>query len=97
MKLTSADITESRVKFNSHENHNPQCDILELKISRDSFITYGIHLEKGEEFLEYYAGENYVVGSSQKSTSRYYVAPNIPKKYLEVWRGLKEYYNRKLK
>jgi hypothetical protein len=96
MKLTPADITTNRLNFNSHKTHNPQCDILELRISTDSFITYGIELKTGKEFLEYYAGENYVPGSTAKSTSRMYVYPQIPKKYLHVWHGLKEYYSKKL-
>lgn len=97
MKLTGADITETRIKFNSHTTHNPECDILELRISTDSFITYGLNLKTGNEFLEYYAGGNYVVGSLAKSTSRNYDFPAIPKKYLTVWHALKEYYNKNFK
>lgn len=97
MKLTSADITETRIKFNSHKVHNPECDILELKISTDSFITYGVNLKTGNEFLEYYAGQNYVVRSLAKSTSRKYDYPAIPKKYLQVWHGLKEHYTKNFK
>jgi len=92
MKLTNADITKSRITFNSHENHNPYCDILCLPISKDAFITYCKTLETGAESMEYYAGANYVVGSTLKSNSRHYKLNEIPKKYLEVWRGLKQYH-----
>jgi hypothetical protein len=97
MKLTPADITANRLNFNSHTTHNPDCDILELKINQDAFITYGINLKTGTEFLEYYAGENYVPGSSNKSTSRMYPCTQIPKKYLHVWHGLKAHYNKNFK
>jgi hypothetical protein len=93
MKLSSADITPSRVKFNSHEVHNPKCDILELVISSDAFITYCIELDTKAESMEYYAGSNYVAGSTAKSNSRHYQEGRIPKKYRNVWRGLREYYN----
>lgn len=94
MKLTMADITPNRLHFNSHTEHNPEYDILELKISRDSFITYTLNLNTKEESLEYYAGENYVVGSTLKSTSRHYQQPVIPKKYRKVWSALKEHYKK---
>lgn len=97
MKLTGADINEQRLTFNSHLNHNPHCDILQLKINWDSFITYCVDINTGIECLEYYSGENYVVGSTLKSQSRMYPVNQIPKKYKVVWNGLKEYYTRKLK
>lgn len=92
MKLTGADVTQGRLKFNSHLSHNPKCDILELKISQDAFITYCKELSTGKESMEYYCGENYVVGSSLKSNSRHYQENEIPKKYTHVWRSMREYY-----
>lgn len=94
MKLTNADIHPSRLTFNSHKKHNPQFDILELSISPDAFITYSLELNTGNEYLEYYAGENYVGSSTAKSTSRKYDKAAIPKKYNNVWNGLKEYYRK---
>jgi len=92
MKLTLADITPNRLKFNSHKEHNPNCDILQLKISNDSFITYYRDLKNGNEGMEYYEGANYVPDSVEKSYSRHYPQQKIPKKYKSVWNGLKYYY-----
>ncbi len=83
------------IKFNSHTNHNPNCDILEGKIDSDSFMTYGIYVlgdKKGQEFMEYYRGENYVVGSTKRSHSNYFAVNNIPSKYKDAWEELKKIY-----
>lgn len=96
MKLTPADITPTRVKFNSHKVHNPDYDIIQLTISADAFITYCLNIDTKEESMEYYAGSNYVVGSMMKSHSRHYPKESIPKKYRHIWNGLKEYYNTKI-
>jgi len=96
MKLTAADLTENRLTFNSHLTHNPFCDILELKISKDAYITYCIDLITKEESMEYYSGENYVVNSRLKSTSRHYKSNEIPKKYINVWNALKYHYTSKI-
>jgi hypothetical protein len=83
--------------FNSHKNHNPNCDILEGHLDRNSLITYGIYVngpEKGNEFMEYYSGPNYkpeAVGTS-RSTSRMYTSDKIPAKYLNMWQELREIY-----
>lgn len=92
MKLSYADIVPSRLTFNSHAVHNPECDILELSISRDAFITYYINIHTKEEGMKYYSGGNYVIDSTSKSQSRDYPFLYIPKKYKSVWNGLKEYY-----
>jgi len=97
MKLSAADLTDYRLKFNSHLHHNPNCDILELKISRDAFITYCIDINTGVECMEYYAGENYVVNSTIKSNSRHYTVNQIPKKYRNVWCALKYKYEKSFK
>lgn len=90
-----------KVEFNSHENHNPSCDILCGYIDKDSFITYGVYvteyngIKKGSEFMEYYSGENYVFGSTKKSNSRMfkiYEGQEIPEKYREAWLKLKRMY-----
>lgn len=79
--------------FNSHKNHNPHCDILEGKLDGDSFITYYIELKTGNEGMEYYKGENYVVGSNKKSFSRIFKSEQeIPTKYRELWEVLKKTY-----
>ena len=96
MKLTLADLTENRLKFNSHLNHNPSCDILELKISKDAFITYCLDLTTNKESMEYYSGQNYVVNSRLKSISRHYKSNEIPKKYIAVWNALKYHYTNKI-
>ena len=96
MKFSSADITPSRLKFNSHLNHNPECDILQLAISQDAFITYCINLKTGVESMEYYSGSNYVVNSNARSHSSHYQQNQIPKKYKAVWNGLKYHYENRL-
>src|SRR6516164_6525741 len=97
MKLSFADVTPNRLTFNSHTSHNPTCDILELKISRDAFITYVFDLTTKEESMEYYSGENYVLDSTSKSISYHYPYSLIPKKYKIVWNALKEYYKKNYK
>jgi hypothetical protein len=87
-----------KLKFNSHKNHNPNCDILEGHIDKDTFITYGVYVKGdkiGEEFMEYYKGSNYVVDSKQKSLSKRYDKEKIPTKYKSSWDTLKEIYNEK--
>lgn len=84
-------------RFNSHECHNPACDILEGFIDKDSLLTYGIYVggpHQGQEFCEYYHGSNYRAGSKAKSYSRHYVAPRIPTAYVSMWEELREMYNK---
>jgi len=101
MKMTSL-IKENfeKIKFNSHKKHNPECDIIEGHLNQDSFMTYGIYVKgekQGEEFMEYYAGPNYVVGSTVKSFSRLFKTDKIPSKYKSKWEELKKVYNSKYK
>ncbi len=68
--------------------------IIEGHISKDAYITYGVYLTGPDifkEFMEFYSGENYKVGSSAKSFSKFYTADEIPLKYKERWNYLKEY------
>jgi predicted RNA-binding protein YlxR (DUF448 family) len=84
-----------KLVFNSHENHNPDCDILEGHINKDSLITYGVYVKgnkKGEEFMEYYSGNNYLSDSNKKSSSRKYDSKEIPSKYEDLWKKLKKEY-----
>lgn len=84
------------IKFNSHLNHNPNCDILVYQLNKDESITYGVYLNKeskGIEFLEYYKGLNYNVNSTLKSYSKLYNHEwQVPKKYKSLWLELKAYY-----
>ena len=90
----------SSVEFNSHKKHNPAADILEGHFD-NYFITYGIYVKdtsyakKGDEFMEYYKGENY--GYSGKSYSRMWKAENIIPRYKKDWLALKDLYNKKYK
>ena len=87
-------------KFNSHKTHNPQADILEGHTDK-LFITYGIYVKdtskykKGDEFMEFYTGENY--GKPGKSYSRMYPAEKIPSKFKKYWLELKNLYEKKYK
>lgn len=89
--------------FNSHLDHNPCCDILEGHLDKDTFITYGIYVKDdgsrkvGDEFMEYYTGENYMVGSSKKSNSRVYEPSKIPAKYKAAWEELRTTYQNEYK
>lgn len=88
-------LDNTKIKFNSHASHNPECDILEYPLDENSFITYGIHVSgknKGEQFCEYYRGSNFVVSSNKTSYSRYFPFDQIPAKYLDLWIALKNYY-----
>lgn len=83
--------------FNSHKNHNPECDILEGHLDRNSLITYVICVKgpnKGNESMEYYSGPNYKpeAAGTSRSTSRVYTPDKIPAKYLNMWQELREIY-----
>lgn len=87
-----------KLHFNSHGDHNDQCDILEGHLNTDSMICYGIYIKdgatakKGDEFMEYYSGENYAVGSKKRSKSNHYTVDKIPAKYKAAWLNLKAQY-----
>jgi hypothetical protein len=87
-----------KIVFNSNKDHNPEYDILEGHINDDTFITYYKKVKGenvGAEGMEYYTGENFVVGSNLKSFSRNYEASKIPKKHKAKWLKLKEAYETK--
>ena len=90
----------SKVHFNSHKNHNSECDILEGHLDNDTMITYIINVngpDKGKEEMEYYTGSNYVAGSNKKSFSRHFSSDQIPNQFKADWLKLKELYNSKYK
>lgn len=95
----------TKLRFNSNTWHNSECDILEGHLDADSFITYGIYIKDsasgkrkaGDEFMEYYKGSNYVVGSKARPHSRVFGAENIPAKYKAKWNELKAIYEEKYK
>ena len=84
------------LSFNSHGDHNPECDILEGHIVRDTLITYGIYVKgpkTGQEFMEYYSGPNYKPETTKKkSSSRMYTPDKIPAKYQNAWNELRSIY-----
>jgi hypothetical protein len=90
-------------KFNSHKVHNPACDIIEGHLDKDTYICYGIYVKDsgskkaGQEFMEYYTGENYKLGSLKRSNARYYEPDTIPAKYLAAWNELKSKYENEYK
>lgn len=88
------------IDFNSHEKHNPSCDIVSGHINPDAFITYGIYVKgpkTGTEFMEYYSGPNYKPDASGRSHSRMYTPATVPQKYLPYWQALKAEYETKYK
>jgi hypothetical protein len=81
--------------FNSHIDHNPECDILEGHLDKDSLITYGIYIKgpkEGLEFMEYYSGSNYKPTSDKRSNSKLFMVDKIPAKYKAMWEDLKKIY-----
>lgn len=85
-----------KVTFNSHLNHNPNCDILTYQIDINTHITFGVNV-KGKDvdkiFCEYYKGENYNPDSKLKSYSKiWFNVIDIPKKYFHVYMELKKLY-----
>lgn len=81
--------------FHSHKNHNPDCDILVGHIDDDTSLTYGIYVKgekTGQEFCEYYSGENYNVRSKKRSYSRCWSVADIPVKYKRLWTLLRSSY-----
>ncbi len=76
----------SNITFNSHTNHNPDCDIVCYQLDKDTSITYGVYVKPtirfkgpigypiqiGTEFMEVYVGENYNINSKKRSYSRVY-------------------------
>lgn len=104
-KVNEANGSFTKLKFNSNTWHNKECDILEGHLDSDSFITYGIYVKDsasgkhkvGDEFMEYYKGENYVVGSKSRPHSRAFGVENIPAKYKAKWNELKAIYEEKYK
>lgn len=93
----------TKFQFNSHKNHNPNCDILQGHLDGDTFITYGIYVKDegskkvGDEFMEYYTGSNFNVGSTKRSNSRAYTVDKIPAKYKAAWEELKSKYENEYK
>lgn len=87
-----------KTNFNSHLNHNPECDILEGRLNIDTFITFGIYVKNtntnkiGDKFMELYTGKNYNINSTKRSHSRKWDYPNIPAKYKETWNELEKIY-----
>lgn len=79
------------VKVNRPENHNPSALICEARINADSFITCVKPLNDGPCQMEYYSGENYVIGSNARSYSRIYSEENIPGVYSGLYNALKEF------
>ena len=93
--MTNVVIPFNGTIFRSHKNHNPQCDILEGHIDEDTTLTYGVYVKgpkKGQEFCEYYSGENYCVRSKKRSYSRMWSPVNIPVKYFTLWQLLRSTY-----
>lgn len=88
--------TFKSVVFNSHKVHNPSCDILGGRLDEDIMITYCVYVKgpkTGSELMEYYSGENYVLGSNKRSFSKvYHDVEKIPAKYKAFWQELKAIY-----
>ena len=86
----------SQFKFLSHKSHNPSCYIVESRIDKDSYMTYGVYVngpKTGDEFFEYYRGENYAVGSKLQSYSLHKAGEdNVPKAHLNAWKAARTYY-----
>jgi len=83
------------VRFFSHKNHNPDCDIMVGQIDDDTSLSYGVYVKgprTGQEFCEYYSGENYNILSRKRSCSRMWYADKMPIKYRKLWEVLRSNY-----
>ena len=63
----------------------------------DSNVTILKDIQPGEEFMEMYVGENYNIGSNKRSYSRMYYAAEIPVKWKDTWKMIREYYQSNLR
>lgn len=90
------------IQFRSHKKHNPDFNIIEGRLDKDTIICYTRRVKfdtsKGEaeqpiEMLEVYRGGNYVIGSTKSNYSRVYTKQEeYPQKYLDAWLELKSLY-----
>jgi len=103
-------INEANIVVHTTNDH---CHILELRLDKDTNMTYGIYIKPvnrpsstgnkiipvGQEFCEVYVGENYNALSKKRSYSRcYYIGDaNLPKKYQQNYLELKKLYENKYK
>jgi hypothetical protein len=88
----------NKVVYNSHQVHNPSCDIVEGHLDGDSFLTYGEYVNNPNvKFIEYYSGENYVVGSKRRSHSRHWLLGEEPKKWSAHVAELRKLYSQNYK
>jgi len=62
----------------------------------DPNVTTLKDIQPGEEFMEMYVGENYNTGSKKRSYSRMYYASEIPVKWQDAWKMIREYYQSNL-
>ena len=82
--------TIGNIKIKSPLDHNPSFWIAEIPLDKDSVMTCAVHIETGDALMEYYRGENYVLGSTERSYSRVYQdEKKIPLKYIGKYRLLK--------
>ena len=94
----------NKITFNLHTFHNPDCDILEYQLDEDTKICYGVYvnkpkqskrdINKGDEFMEVYVGENYNINSKKRSYSKCYYdnTDKFPKAHTLLWFQLRNYY-----
>jgi len=71
--------------------HNPDYLIVSTPIDADSFITCCKPVNGGDYKMEYYRGENHIVSSKLKSYSRIYSEDQIPLKYKDIYKRLREF------
>ena len=87
----------SQFKLLSHKTHNPECDIVENRISIGTSINYVIYVngpKAGQEACEYYSGPNYHPdSSSKKSYSRHWKdVQDVPKAHKTALEEARAYY-----
>ena len=87
----------SQFRLLSHKTHNPECDIVENRISIGVSVNYIIYVNgprKGQEACEYYSGQNYFLDSlNKKSYSRHWKdVQDVPKAHQTALEEARAYY-----
>ena len=87
----------SQFRLLSHKSHNPECDIVENRISIGTSVNYVIYVKgpkAGQEACEYYSGQNYFTYSqNRKSYSRYCKdIQDVPKAHRTALEEARQYY-----
>lgn len=87
-----------------HQQHNPDCNIIEGHLNQDAYLCYGEYINNPRvKFVEYYSGKNYKLGSGKRSHSRRWVLSetdpfsSVPKVWREAAQQLQKLHTQNFK